>query len=243
VGPGALGASWISLPVLSLPTGVGDRPLVNGLTLGQGSPVVLVTLKTDAMRDRLKNRTSALADALSPLSDSSSSSEAYSYRLQDVLDDKDVANTDILTAPEREELKRMLGPLNRARPAERQAIVRRALAFARSASEQREARVTLPQWIDTVDQARPGVSILIIYDGSPPSWAKSTCAANCRMARRQAVDSEIYGLFAKPQYPWHEDLLYIADGRGQNVFSSTLAELDRRSECAKTLQRASTATR
>jgi len=242
VGPGALGAPWISLPVLCRLPEVGDRPLVSGLSLGKGSPVVLVALKTDAMADRLSNSANALTDAILPLSDSSLTSEAYFWRLQGILEDKNVANTDSLTAPERLQLKGMLEPLGEAKPKERQGIVRRAMQFAKSASDRREASNTLPKWIEAVERARPGVSILIIYDSSPPSWAKSACTHNCRMAPRRAVDSEILGLFAKPKYPW-EDVLSLADGGGQNVFSSPLADLERSSECAKLLERMSGSTK
>lgn len=242
VGPGALGASWISLPVLCRLPEVGDRPLVSGLSLGHGTPVVLVMLKTDAMSDYLNNRANAFGDAISPLSDSSLSSEAYFWRLQGVLEDKDVAQTDILTEPERLQLKGMLEPLGKARPKERQVIVRRAMRFAKSASDRREVSKTLPKWIEAVDRARPGVSILIIYDSSPPSWARSICVGNCRMAPRQSVDFEIFGLFAKPDYPWH-DVLYLADGGGQNVFSSPLTDLEGSSGCAKLLERMSGSTK
>jgi hypothetical protein len=243
VGTGALGASWISLPVLCRPPAVGDRPLVSGLSLGKGSPAVVVILKTDATRDDLNNRANALTDAISPLSDPSLTSEAYFWRLQGVLEDKDVAKTDILTAPERAELKRMLETLGNAKPAKRRVIVRRATEFAKSSNERREARITLPRWIDTANRARPGVSILIIYDSSPPNWATSMCADNCRMVPRKAVDSEIFELFAKPKDLWHEDLLYLADGGGQNVFSSGLSDLEKRPECAKILERTANATR
>jgi hypothetical protein len=243
VGHGALGAAWISLPVLCRLPAVGDRPLVPGLSLGQGSPVVLVVLRTDAMRGYLKNRTDALEEAVSPLSDPSLPSEAYVWRLQGVLGNKDVAESDILTAPERLQLKGMLEPLGEAKARERQAIVRRAIQFAKSASDQRESSHALPKWMETIERARPGVSVLIIYDGSPPTWAKTVCAGNCRMAPRRAVDSEILALFAKVEYPWHDDLLYIADGAGRNVFSSPLADLEGRSECAKRLERMSSSTK
>lgn len=243
VGPGALGAAWISLPVLCRPPAVGDRPLVSGLSLGKGSPLILVTLKADAVRDYLNNRASALAEALSPLSDSSLSSEVYFWRLQGVLEDEDVAKTDILTGPERAELKRMLDTLGSAKPAERRVIVRRATEFAKSSNERREARITLPQWIDTANRTRPGVSILIIYDSALPNWLTSICAGNCRLVPRHAVDFGIFELFAKPEDPWQDDLLYLADGDGRNVFSSRLSELGGRSECAKILGRPPTSTR
>jgi hypothetical protein len=45
VGRGAFGIPWIALPVVCRPLTVADRPLVAGVFLGRGAPVVLVTLE------------------------------------------------------------------------------------------------------------------------------------------------------------------------------------------------------
>ena len=106
---------------------------------------------------------------------------------------------------------------------------------APQAIERSAARATVPKWIETVEHARPGVSTVLLFDGAVPEWASSVCSHNCQSVSQYESDRDILGLFLNRESSEHKDHLYVADAKGQRVFSAPLSDLERRPECAKVL--------
>ena len=109
---------------------------------------------------------------------------------------------------------------------------------APDAPEQTDQSTTVPKWIDAADRARPGVSTVLVYDGAVPGWASSVCVRNCQIVPIDVVDRDILAIFLKGDDSRQGEHLYVANSRGQRIFSAPLSDLGRRSECAKALAEA-----
>jgi hypothetical protein len=217
---GAFGTPWFSnLKCRALIAG--DRPLFGDFVIGQGRPLVLITVGTwgeppSGALDHSDEERELVAslERLASAPKRRARAEAEEASLY----------AGVLPDEERVALRKILAPLEEDESAERgPEIGAQALTYVRTVLRGRDRAAVLRSWLDALQRTGVPMTIALVREGSERApVARVTCAA-CRVLLKPDLDEPILRTVADWDDLWSSDTkILVLDGNGRKLFTGSV---------------------
>jgi hypothetical protein len=217
---GAFGTPWFSnLKCRALIAG--DRPLFGDFVIGQGRPLVLITVGTwgeppSGALDHSDEERELVAslERLASAPRRRARAEAEEASLY----------AGVLPDEERVALRKILAPLEEDESAERgPEIGAQALTYVRTTLRGRDRAAVLRSWLDALQRTGIPMTIALVREGSERAPVAGVTCAACRVLLKPDLDEPILRTVADWDDLWSSDTkILVLDGNGRKLFTGSV---------------------